>query len=194
MSQDMSDALPRSSWPVRRTVCLTLIALFGALAAAGLMLARGAGVAPDIVTPAARPTAEIDSARRFELPDRTVILNRLVLSDAATEIEYDVIADERIEPKCAWYLIFDQNGRLLNIDYALSLSISTREDGEQGAPVISLSVSGRALPETVESLRFVPVRALNRLDGETAESYYQRMAELAADDECFAVSLDHLNQ
>ena len=193
MSQSLPDALPRPIRSVRRAVCLTLIALFGALAAAAFVFAR-AGVALDVATPAARPTAEIGGARRFELPGRTVILNRLALSATATEIEYDVIADERIEPKCAWYLIFDQNGRLLNIDYALSLSISTREEGEQGAPVISLSVSGRALPETVESLRFVPVRALNRLDGETAESYYQRMAELAADDDCFAVSLDHLNQ
>ena len=192
MSQDMSDALPRSGWPVRRTVCLTLILLFGALAAAGLVLARGAGVAPDTITPAARPTAAIDGARRFELPGRPVILNRLALSDAATEIEYDVIADERIEPKCAWYLIFDQDGRLLNIDYALSLSIDTHEESGRDTPVISLSVSGRALPDTVTSLRFVPVRALDRLDGETAEDYYQRMAALAADGECFTVSLDNL--
>ncbi len=192
MSQDMSDALPRSGWPVWRTVCLTLVVLFGALIAAALVLARGAGVAPDVVTPAARPTAEIDGARRFELPGRTVILNKLVLSDTATEIEYDVIADERIEPKCAWYLIFDQDGSLLNIDYALSLSIDTHEESGYDTPVISLSVSGRALPQTVESLRFVPVSTLDRLDGETAESYYQRMAALAGEDECFIVSLGNL--
>ena len=87
-------------------------------------------------------------------------------------------------------MIFDQDGRLLNIDYALSLSIDTHEESGYDTPVISLSVSGRALPETVESLRFVPVRALDRLDDETAEAYYRRMALLAADDECFAVSLD----
>ena len=103
-----------------------------------------------------------------------------------------MIADERIEPKCAWYLIFDQDGRLLNIDYALSLSIDTHEESGRDTPVISLSVSGRALPDTVTSLRFVPVRALDRLDGETAEDYYQRMAALAADGECFTVSLDNL--
>ena len=190
MSQNMSDALPRSGRAVRRAVCLSLIALLGALAAlAAVWMRAGEGV-PDVVTPAARPTAEIDGARRFTLPGRTVILNRLVLSDAATQIEYDVIADERIEPKCAWYMIFDQDGRLLNIDYALSLSIDTHEESGYDTPVISLSVSGRALPETVESLRFVPVRALDRLDDETAEAYYRRMALLAADDECFAVSLD----
>ncbi len=192
MSQNMSDALPRSGKAVRRAVCLSLIALLGALAAlAAVWMRAGEGV-PDVVTPAARPTAEIDGARRFALPGRTVILNRLVLSDAATQIEYDVIADERIEPKCAWYMIFDQDGRLLNIDYALSLSIDTHEESGYDTPVISLSVSGRALPETVESLRFVPVRALDRLDDETAEAYYRRMALLAADDECFAVSLDAL--
>ena len=53
-------------------------------------------------------------------------------------------------------------------------------------------MSGRALPQTVESLRFVPVSTLDRLDGETAESYYQRMAALTADDECFTVSLSNL--
>lgn len=192
MSQDMSDALPRSVRSARRAVGLTLVALFGALAAAGLVLVRGAGVAPDTITPAARPTAAIDGVRRFELPGRTVILSRLALSDAATEIEYDVIADERIEPKCAWYLIFDQDGFLLNIDYALSLSIDAHEENGYDTPVISLSVSGRALPDTVTSLRFVPVRALDRLDGETAEDYYQRMAALAEDGECFTVSLDNL--
>lgn len=190
MSQNMSDALPRSGKAVRRAACLSLIALLGALAAlAAVWMRAGEGV-PDVVTPAARPTAEIDGAQRFALPGRTVILNRLVLSDAATQIEYDVIADERIEPKCAWYMIFDQDGRLLNIDYALSLSIDTHEESGYDTPVISLSVSGRALPETVESLRFVPVRVLDRLDDETAEAYYRRMALLAADDECFAVSLD----
>lgn len=192
MSQDMSDALPRSGRSVRRAVGLTLILLFGALAAAGIVLARAMSVVPDTITPAARPTAGIDGARRFELPGRTVMLNRLVLSDAATEIEYDVIADERIEPKCAWYLIFDQDGRLLNIDYALSLSIDAHEESGCDTPVISLSVSGRALPDTVTSLRFVPVRALDRLDGETAEDYYQRMAALAEDGECFTVSLDNM--
>lgn len=192
MSQDMSDALPRSVRSVRRAVGLTVILLFGALAAAGLALAHMAGAAPDTITPAARPTAEIDGARRFELPGRTVILNRLALSDTATAIEYDVIADERIEPKCAWYLIFDQDGCLLNIDYALSLSIDAHEESGYDTPVISLSVSGRALPDAVTSLRFVPVRALDRLDGETAEDYYQRMAALAGDGECFTVSLDNL--
>ena len=41
-------------------------------------------------------------------------------------------------------------------------------------------------------MRDGPVRALDRLDDETAEAYYRRMALLAADDECFAVSLDAL--
>ena len=95
--------------------------------------------------------------------------------------------------KTAYDLIaVEKDGRLLNIDYALSLSIDAHEESGYDTPVISLSVSGRALPQTVESLRFVPVSTLDRLDGETAESYYQRMAALTADDECFTVSLSNL--
>ena len=190
MSQELSGALPRPVLSGWRAVCLTLIVLFGALTAVGIVFARAAGIAPDTAASAARPTAEIDSARRFDLPGRTVIVNRLSLSDTATAIEYDVIADDRIEPKGAWYLLFDQDGALLNIDYALSLTIDTREGN--GAFVVSLSVSGRALPETVESIRFVPVCALDRLDGENAADYYLRMAALADDSDCFTISLDYL--
>ena len=72
------------------------------------------------------------------------------------------------------------------------MAIDAHEGSGCETPVISLSVSGRALPDTVTSLRFVPVSALDRLDGETAEDYYQRMAALAAGGECFTVSLDNL--
>ena len=185
MSRKASDISLRF---VRPATYLTLILSLALLTVVAVVFARAAGDAAEAVAPAARPTARIETARRFEMPGRTVVLNQFLLDASETVIEYDVLSEEHIEPKCAWYLLFDQNGALLNIDYALSLTIDTRE--ENGAFVVSLSVSGRALPETVESIRFVPVCTLERLDGENAEDYYLRMAALAEENECFTVSLD----
>ena len=134
---------------------------------------------------AVAPHFSLDEQRTFKLPDLTLTLNELTIDTASTVIRYEVLFDEPILLVGGWsfasglrYLLFDQDGHLLNIDNALNMSIESDGDGEQEKRFI-VTIDGNPLPETVSSIRFVPMYHLERHENEPSDVFYLRMAEMA---------------
>lgn len=176
----------------------------GALCASGLMkklttLELRFVPGPD----AADARFSLETPRTVRLPDRTVILNQLNLDVASTTIQYDIYPDalptERNLLNGYRYLLFDQDGNLLDVDYALGLGINTNMEFDdavgawrlaegEDAPQITVSVSGNPLPEEVTAIRFVPTGFLKREEGESSNAYYGRMAALADEADTFVIA------
>lgn len=179
----------------------------GALPASGLMeklTSLTLRFAPEADAVAADARFRLEAPRTIRLPDRTVVLTRLNLDVASTTIQYDIYPNALPAARNLLngyrYLLFDQDGNLLDADYALGPEIDTNMEYDdaagawrlaegEDAPKLTVSVSGDPLPEEVTAVRFVPTREFKREEGESANTYYGRMASLADEADTFVIEL-----
>lgn len=132
-------------------------------------------------------------AATFELPDRKVVLREFSADVASTVLRYDIYPSEMPDMTGQWqdgwwYLLLDPQGRVLNADIGLNVSISDGH-GADGSFCLTVICSGNPMASAPEAVTFVPTCALERKEGESSAEYYQRMAAMAAPEDCFKVEL-----
>ena len=139
----------------------------------------------------------------FTLPGRTVTLDEVKLDIASTLIRYTIRPDEAPDmtgnwSAGNWYLMYDQDGRLLNTAYGIGLDMGINniwnEDGSVSFPeegcIITVVMDGNPMEEAPEYIRFVPTCDLPRQEGVIPADYYAEMAAMAEESECFTLYLD----
>jgi len=142
----------------------------------------------EVVIPPAQVAAsrfELEQPVSFEMPGRKVTMKSLQVGAASTTMEYEIVRDTPVDGMYFWYLIYDQNGRLLNVDCSLNMDAHVGDDNM----TIQVVLFGNALPEGTTSLHFVPTRNLQRQEGESSNDFYNRMAEMASEEDCFILEL-----
>lgn len=143
---------------------------------------------------AALPRFQLDGEQVFELPGRTVALKTLSIDTASTLIEYEVTTSQAFDETetvgaGVAYLLLDQAGNVLNVDYILGMA-GDYNQALEGKYVHKIVLNGNPLPETVTAITFAPMVNMQREAGESANAFYLRMAESARPEDCFTVKLD----
>ena len=143
---------------------------------------------------AALPRFQLDGEQVFELPGRTVALKTLSIDTASTLIEYEVTTSQAFDETetvgaGVAYLLLDQAGNVLNVDYSLGMA-GDYNQALEGKYVHKIVLNGNPLPETVTAITFAPMVNMQREAGESANAFYLRMAESARPEDCFTVKLD----